>query len=181
MPKLSIRQSNTADNTPERIAHLVKLINDIYATEESDLWKSKSSKRVVEDEVRGFLEQEQLFFAFVDDELVGSVKIDIIDDDTMEFGMLVANPDYRGLGIGRELVSTVECFARDQGYKTMMLELLTPQIGVNQSKEFLKKWYTRIGYIPGKTIPFEQEFPRRAKDFACPCDFTVWLKDLRAK
>lgn len=178
MTTLAIRQSNTNDNTSDRIANLVKLINDIYAAEEAGMWKETTSGRVVAAEVKTFLEKEQLFFAFLSDELVGSVKIDMIDAETMEFGMLVANPDYRGIGIGRELVKTVENYARDQGYSKMMLELLTPQDWINPGKEFLKKWYTRLGYVPGKTIPFEQEFPRRAKDFACPCDFTVWTKVL---
>ncbi len=178
MTKLTIRRSTATDNKPEVVDHLVNLINDCYADEESGMWLETTSGRVVPDEISAFLEKEQLFFAFLGDGLVGSVKIDVIDEETLEFGMLVADPEYRGIGIGRELVKTVEDFARDQGYNKMMLELLTPQDWINPSKEFLKKWYTRIGYIPGKTIPFAQEFPRRAKDFACPCDFTVWLKDL---
>ncbi len=178
MKKLRIRRSTAADNNPELVTHLVKLINDIYAAEEAGMWKETTSGRVVAAEVGVFLEKEQLFFAFVDDELVGSVKIDVIDDETLEFGMLVANPAYRGIGIGRELVNTVEQYARDQGFKKMMLELLTPQDWVNPGKEFLKEWYSRLGYVPGKTIPFAQEFPRRAKDFACACDFTVWIKEL---
>lgn len=178
MNDLLIRRATADDNTPHRVAHLVKLINDIYRAEEADMWKEGTSDRVIPSEVNDFLKKEQLFFAFSGKELVGSVKIDVIDDETMEFGMLVANPDFRGRGIGRELVSTVENHARDQGFKKMMLELLTPRDWENPSKEFLKIWYTRLGYIPGNTIPFAQEFPRRAKDFACPCDFTVWIKDL---
>ncbi len=178
MTDLIIRRATADDNTPERVTHLVQLINEIYATEEAGMWKETTAGRVVADEISAYLENQQLFFAFVGNELVGSVKIDVIDAETMEFGMLVANPAFRGMGIGRELVKAVENHARTAGFKKMMLELLTPKDWVNPSKEFLKKWYTRIGYVPGKTIPFEQEFPRRKHEFACPCVFTVWLKDL---
>lgn len=178
MTDLIIRRATADDNTPERVYQLVSLINDIYATEEAGMWKETTGGRVVADEISAYLENQQLFFAFAQDELVGSVKIDVIDEEIMEFGMLVANPEFRGMGIGRELVKTVENHARATGFKKMMLELLTPKDWVNPSKEFLKKWYTRIGYVPGKTIPFEQEYPRRKHEFACACDFTVWLKDL---
>ena len=58
----------------------------------------------------------------------------------------------------------------------MRLELLTPRSFRQPSKEFLKSWYSRIGYISGKTEPFEKDYPEHAAKLLVECDFTIWLK-----
>ncbi len=119
-----------------------------------------------------------MLIAQIGEQIVGVCKIDKRDEQTCEFGMLTADPNFRSIGIGRELVEFAENWGRDTGFKQMRLELLTPRVGKNKSKEFLKVWYSRIGYEPSYTVPFEEEAPHRKNDFSQDCDFTVWLKDL---
>jgi GNAT superfamily N-acetyltransferase len=175
---LTIRQSSKQDLIPDTIATLVSLINDVYAEAEGDLWKPDNTGRTNNEEVEKFIKNGLLFFAELKGKIVGSVKIEHVDDQTLGFGMLVANPDCRGEGIGRELVNHVENHARNHGYSIMQLELLTPRHWKNPSKEFLKAWYTRIGYKATKTRPFGEISPQRMDEFATDCDFTIWLKDL---
>ena len=51
---------------------------------------------------------------------------------------------------------------------------------VNRSKEFLKAWYTRVGYRPVRTGQFEESYPELAPLLATPCDFVIYHKDLPA-
>ena len=60
----------------------------------------------------------------------------------------------------------------------MRLELLTPRHWQNPSKEFLKQWYTRIGYSPRAAEPLETMYPNLVPELATECDFTVWHKPL---
>lgn len=175
---ITIRQSGETDLVPATVNSLLLLINAVYDETESDLWKPTTSGRTYAGEIEGFLKAEQMFIATQGDEIVGGVKFAPVNDTTLEFGMLAAEVKMRGKGLGRDLVNTVEQYACDNGYKTMQLELLTPRHWKNPAKEFLKVWYSRIGYIPEKSMPFEDVSPHRMDEFATDCDFTVWLKQL---
>lgn len=175
---ITIKQSDETDLTPATINRLLELINAVYEETESDLWKPTTSGRTYYGEVEGFVKGKQLYIARDDNEIVGSVKFAPVDETTLEFGMLAADKKMRGMGLGRDLVNIVENHARNNGYKTMQLELLTPRHWENPAKEFLKVWYSRLGYIPEKSMPFEEVSPHRMDEFATDCDFTVWLKKL---
>ena len=99
------------------------------------------------------------------------------DKDTACLGMLVCDPTCRGKGIGTRLIDSAEIWAKDiNNCVTMRLEILSPRCFRLESKEFLKAWYSRIGYVSGKTEPFEDKEPHLVDKLACDCDFTVWLK-----
>ena len=175
---ITTRHSNKADLNEKSITRITNLINMVYDEAEADLWKPSTSKRTSNDEIEGFIKKDGLLIAEFDGEIVGVCKIGEQDTEICEFGMLAADSAQRGVGIGRELVSAAENWGRKTGHKKMRLELLTPRHWKNPSKEFLKVWYTRRGYNPSYTVPFEQEFAHRMDDFATECDFTVWFKDL---
>jgi len=175
---ITIKQCDENDLTPATINRLLELINDVYEETENDLWKPTTSGRTFYGEVEDFVKERQIFIARENDKIVGAVKFAPVNDQTLEFGMLAADKKMRGKGLGRDLVNIVENHARDKGYKTMQLELLTPRHWKNPAKEFLKVWYSRLGYIPEKSMPFEEISPHRMDEFATDCDFTVWLKKL---
>jgi GNAT superfamily N-acetyltransferase len=110
--------------------------------------------------------------------LVGSVNVNLMSDGVGEFGMLVADRNYRGEGIGSALVQHAERWAREQACHTIRLEILTPRHWTHPSKEFLRQWYSRIGYAPQTTEPFESMYPELVPELATECDFTVWHKSL---
>nr|BFE71361.1 hypothetical protein GCM10020092_046620 [Actinoplanes digitatis] len=112
------------------------------------------------------------------DGLAGVARLRRLPTGEGELGMLVAHPERRGAGIGRDLIGYAESWARAQGIVTMRMELLVPQSWTHPVKRFLYDWYTRIGYrVVGKGDLAEQ-YPRLVPRLATPCDFLVFHKDL---
>jgi GNAT superfamily N-acetyltransferase len=79
-------------------------------------------------------------------QLAGSIRIHDASPDVAEFGLLVAAPKYRSIGVGRALVDFAEWSAAQRGMRVMQLELLVPRAWRHPSKEFLSAWYGRRGY-----------------------------------
>jgi GNAT superfamily N-acetyltransferase len=92
--------------------------------------------------------------------------------------MLVAHPAQRDTGVGRALVDFAEQRSRDQGRRTMQLELLVPLSWQHPSKEFLKAWYGRRGYRISRTTTLDDVHPHLAPLLATPCDLQIFTKSL---
>ena len=175
--KVTTRLPVESDLESDRIRRLADLINEVYDDAESGMWK-RHGTRTSPAEVERLLRSQELILAEIDGVLVGSVNVRVMGDGIGEFGMLVADRRFRGAGIGSELVRSAEAWAQERGCHTMRLELLTPRHWRNPSKEFLKHWYTRIGYAPQATEPLELLYPDLVFELATDCDFTVWHKPL---
>ena len=166
-----------SDLEADTIARLSALINEVYDDAESGMWKRRGT-RTNPAEVERLLRARALILAEIDGMLVGSVNVNLLSDRIGEFGMLVADRRYRGRGIGSALVQHAERWAREHACRTMRLELLTPRHWTHPSKAFLRRWYSRIGYAPQTTEPFESMHPELVPELATECDFTVWHKSL---
>jgi GNAT superfamily N-acetyltransferase len=166
-----------ADLEASKINQLAVLINAVYDDAESGMWR-RLGTRTTPGEVERLLRNQALILAELDGKLVGAVNVNLMNGGIGEFGMLVADPKHRGKGIGSALVARAEQWARDMACHTMRLELLTPRNWTHPSKEFLKQWYSRIGYTPQTTEPFEILHPELIPELATECDFTVWHKSL---
>ena len=92
--------------------------------------------------------------------------------------MLAANHEYRGIGVGRELVTFAEGLSRDRGHRMMQLELLVPSVGKHPNKVFLDDWYSRIGYRVVRTISLADAYPALAPLLATECEFVIYEKPL---
>jgi GNAT superfamily N-acetyltransferase len=157
---------------------LVNLVNSVYAKAEAGMWQ-ESGLRTNVIEIKRLVNEKRLILARLDDQIVGLVAVRLMEDsETSEFGMLVVDPEYRKLKVGSLLVASAEKWAQQNSCTHMRLELLTPRNWKHPSKEFLKKWYRKIGYKPTKTEPFELLHPDKIDALATDCDFTVWLKKL---
>jgi GNAT superfamily N-acetyltransferase len=166
-----------SDLGADTITRLSALINEVYDDAESGMWQRKGT-RTHPAEVERLLRAQALILAEIDGMLVGSVHVNLMSDGVGEFGMLVADLNHRGQGIGSALVDRAESWARDRACHTMRLELLTPRHWTHPSKEFLKQWYARMGYRPQATESFERLYPELVPELATECDFTVWHKSL---
>jgi GNAT superfamily N-acetyltransferase len=113
-----------------------------------------------------------------DGRIAGSVRFHDVAAHTSEFGMLVADPDQRGIGIGRDLVEFAERQSRERGLSAMQLELLVPRGWRHPNKEFLKSWYGRRGYRLIGVGSVEGAHPHLAPLLATACDLTVYEKPL---
>jgi GNAT superfamily N-acetyltransferase len=166
-----------ADLDAARVKHLSDLINEVYDNAEFCMWK-RCGTRTNPAEIERLLSTQALILAELNGTLVGSVNVNLMGDSVGEFGMLVADLNHRGKGIGSALIDRAEYWACSMQCRTMRLELLTPRTWTHPSKEFLKKWYSKIGYRPQATEPFEVLYPDLIPELATDCDFTIWLKPL---
>ena len=162
-----------ADEVPQVTA----LINEVYAVAEDGLWPPGTDRTTV-DEVAAFTAAGEMVLARDGAEVAGAVRVQRLPGGVGEFGMLVAAPGHRGAGVGRDLVAYAENWARREGLPTMQLELLVPQTWQHPVKEFLRGWYTRLGYRAVRKGVFADDFPALAARLATPCDFLVFHKRL---
>lgn len=159
------------------VHELAGLVNRVYAVAEEGLW-ADGAPRTTPAEMAELIAAGQIAVARAQERIVGAVRIQRLDSTEGEFGMLVADPAHRGTGVGRELVRFAERWGREQGFDTMRLEVLMPRQWAHPSKEFLKAWYTRVGYRPVRTGQLEENYPELAPLLATPCDFVIYHKNL---
>ena len=158
-------------------AEIAGLVNRVYAVAEAGIW-AEDAARTTEAEVADLIHAGQIAVIRSDERVVGAVRVQQLDDGVGEFGMLVAAPEERGTGVGRNLVSFAERWAQERGLSHMQLELLVPRTWAHPVKEFLRGWYTRIGYRVVRTGDLGEDYPALVPHLACPCDFLVFHKDL---
>jgi len=178
--EISIVPAASADDAAF-VAEVVDLVNRVYRDAEKGLWV-EGAERTDAAEMTSVVREGQLVVARVDGRLVGAVRVQRLESDDGvlgEFGMLVAHPDHRGAGIGRDLVAFAEELARQQDLDRMQLELLVPQTWTHPVKEFLRGWYARIGYVEVRTDGLAEAYPALQPLLATPCDFVIYHKDLR--
>jgi GNAT superfamily N-acetyltransferase len=168
------------------VAEMTELVNRVYAVAEEGLWVDGATRTNV-DEMAALIAAGEIVVARADGaggedgddaRIVGCVRIQQIDGATGEFGMLVADPERRSEGIGRDLVGFAEEWSRGRGLPTMQLELLVPREWTHPTKAFLDAWYRRIGYRPVRTGRIDDDYPHLAPLLATPCDFVIYHKPL---
>ena len=165
---------------PALVEQLTDLINRVYAAAEEGLWLDGAT-RTNASEVAGLIAAGEIAVATRNGDILGSVRIHDVARDASEFGILVADPERRGSGIGVALLDFVEARSRDRGLRAMQLELLVPREWDHPSKEFLKAWYGRRGYRVIRTGSIEDAHPHLAPLLATPCDMLVWEKPLSGR
>jgi GNAT superfamily N-acetyltransferase len=161
------------------VREITDLVNEVYVTAEAGLWVDGAA-RTTTAEIQQMIAANEIALARVDGRVVGAIRIQQLDDSVGEFGMLVAHPAHRGEGVGRELVGFAEELSGRRGLATMQLEVLLPRGWSHPTKEFLKAWYTRLGYRPVRAGSMDESYPQLAPLLATPCDFAVYHKPLKS-
>lgn len=159
------------------VATIAALVNRVYEQAESGLW-ADGAQRTTPAEVAELVAAGEIATARVGDRIVGALRLQSLDADVAEFGMLAADPEWRGLGIGRDLVAFAEARAAATGHSSMQLELLVPRGWTHPSKEFLRGWYARLGYREVRTTHLEELYADLAPLLATECDLVVYRKPL---
>jgi GNAT superfamily N-acetyltransferase len=169
-------QTRTAPD-PALAESIADLVNAVYAESERGLWLDGAA-RTSATEITAFAAAGELAVSEVDGRLAGVVRIQELDADTGEFGMLAADPALRGRGVGRDLVRYAEDASRARGHRSMRLELLVPRGWRLDSKEFLAAWYTRLGYRLDRVGTIDEDYPHLAPLLAGPADYRIYRKPL---
>jgi GNAT superfamily N-acetyltransferase len=175
-PSVALLDPNASQDTG-LVEELTALINGVYATAESGLWRDGAT-RTTATEVAELIRSSQVVVATRAGRIVGSVRMHDVAPDASEFGLLVAAPGERGTGVGRALLDFVERDSGERGLRAVQLELLVPRGWSHPSKEFLKGWYGRRGYRLIRTENLDAAYPQLAPLLATPCDLEIHEKRL---
>jgi SAM-dependent methyltransferase/GNAT superfamily N-acetyltransferase len=162
---------------PIVVAEIAQLVNRVYEVAEDGLWV-EGATRTDDADIADQIRRQELMTARLGGRIVGAVHVQQLDADTGGFGMLAVAPDLRGTGIGRDLVSFVEGWARDRRLSGMQLELLVPREWSHPWKERLRDWYIRLGYRVVHTGRLGELYPALEPRLATPCDLLVFRKEL---
>jgi GNAT superfamily N-acetyltransferase len=179
MTETTVRLLETAaSRDAELVEQLSRLVNDVYATAESGLWRDGAA-RTTASEIAELIRAEQIAVGIRNGHIVGSVRIHEVSEDASEFGMLLSAPERRGIGVGRALLDFAERYSRELGLRAIRLELLVPREWSHPSKEFLDAWYRRSGYGVIRTDRIDDNYPHLAPLLATPCDLVIYEKSLQ--
>lgn len=151
-----------------------------YAETEVEVW-GENYVRIGKDEFREIIGRGEFYGAFIAGRIVGSVRVYKKDNETYSFGLLSADFDLKGQGIGKALVDHIERFALDQGAKFMDLEILRPIAIEVPFKIVLKNWYSKLGYKYTHSGTFAELKPdnvEKADKLIQPCTFDCYRKVL---
>lgn len=170
---INIRFPNDNDLEEKNIESFLSMINHAYDDAEKGLFHP-GTIRITKIALKKLLTINALLLAEINNQVVGCVHIEIVDENIAKFGMLTSDANYRGLKIGSKLIQAAETWAIKNKRAIMRLELLTPKQWKQAHKEFLISWYSRLGYSPQYTKLFDSE-----KNLSTPCDFTVYHKNLK--
>lgn len=159
------------------IPRLIPLINSAYRgdearkgwTHEADL--IEGNKRTDQESLAHLLRQPQAVILKCESgsSLVGCVFLEK-NADKLYLGMLSVSPELQGQGVGRQLLSAAEAYARDNHCTYIEMTVISV-------REELIAWYHRNGYqLTGSTQPFPMDgrfgMPRQE------IHFVVLRKDL---
>ncbi len=160
-----------------QVGFLVEMINAVYKKTEGNIWKTEHV-RITQPRLLAIIAKKELLLALAGEEICGCIHLEPMSQTSYKFKMLVANPIFKGKGVGSALVAFAEREAKKEGAKLMQLELLVPTDFKHIDKVFLNNWYTRIGYQ--KTGVFDVEYldPGLSKLLKTDCIAQVYQKTL---
>lgn len=167
----------TASTNLADIERITNIVNRVYAASEGDLWESGSVRTSVE-EIADFIKDGEIAVAQLKGQIVGSVRVRQVNQETGEFGMLAVDDKYQGSGVGRSLIQFAEQQCEKENLCKMQLELLVPVKGTHPTKVMLKKWYTGLGYRQVCKETVEVSLPKVAHLLTTPCNIIIFQKEL---
>ena len=168
--------AGSADD-PALMATVADLINRVYAIAEEGLWQPGATRTSVA-EITDLTRAGEIVIARLGDDVVGAIRVRLLEPQLGETGMLAADPAYRNQGIGRALRQFVADLLRSRGVSTLRIELLVPRDWRHSSKQFMAEWNERAGYQMVRKGAFEEDYPDLAPLLATPCDYLIYHKAL---
>lgn len=177
---VKIKHINIKALKEDEFNRMYSILIHAYAKTESEIW-GPNYVRISEKEFADIIRRGEFYGAFIKGRLVGSVRLFKKDQQLFSFGLLSADFNLKGIGIGGALVDYIENIARKEGGLYMEIEILRA-IGVDVPfKKALKAWYTRLGYKYIKSASFENLKPENAEKadkLIQPCVFDCYQKVL---
>jgi GNAT superfamily N-acetyltransferase len=175
---IEVVSASTANLTEKDYQRLFKIVTDAYAKTEEEVWGKNYVRIPYEEYIQLLKDGKEMILAYLDDELVGSVRYYERELGIYTFSLLSADFDKMGQGIGRALVQEVERRAKAAGAKYIQIEILRARAEDTYFKTRLADWYQRIGYQYTHSEDFAKLRPEKAKKLVQPSDFDYYQKSL---
>lgn len=117
-----------------------------------------------EAQIRTYLDRGRLFVLSVDDEPVGALHLDPLDDETAEIRNVAVKEEHQGKGYGRQLLAHAIGAARTSGLKRLIVSTGNSSIG-NLA------FYQKVGFRMVKIEPdyFTRHYPEPIIEDGIPC------------
>src|ERR1700754_4859820 len=124
---------------------ITDLVNEAYRWSEDGQWV-EGATRTNRQEIAELIRARQIAAAWLNETVVGSIRVQPLDDGIGEIAMLASDPNHSALGIGLALGRFAEQECRERNLKTLQIELLVPRDWKQPAKAKLGKIYSRRGY-----------------------------------
>lgn len=142
---MTIKPANSPLLTPPQFERLFNIIRIAYAETEKEVW-GEGYVRVSRENLKQHIDDDEILIAFIDDEIVGGIRVYEKSPGCWTFGLLGAAFEQKGKGIGRALIAAAESKAKEAGGTEMSIEVLRAKDIDTDFKVNLAKWYQRLGY-----------------------------------
>ena len=178
---ITVKQLKIESLDEQTLSQVYAILIHAYAETEVEIW-GQNHIRISKQKFTTLIERNEIFGAFIENQPVGSVRLFKKTSETFSFGLLSADLNMQGKGIGNSLVSHIETVAKQKGATYMDIEILKAVALETPFKKKLKKWYTKLGYSFTHSSSFTELKPtiaEKAKNLVQPCVFDCYQKVLR--
>lgn len=159
---ITIELARTDLLNADELSRMHSLLVHAYAITEKEIWGDKYS-RISLEEFKVLIAASEVYLARLEKEIVGSIHVSRLDEESFGFGLLSADFKQKGLGIGRKLIEAAEKHALSKNAKFMKIEILRPSNIDLPQKIQLDEWYRRQGYVFLNSMSFEECKPDKAE------------------
>lgn len=160
------------------VDELCSIVNTVYDETEGDLFLGGMSRRTNPRKLQELSEAGSLYAAMEGNKPAGMIVISYPEENVADFSMLAVGPKFQGQGLARQIMDFAESTAKDSGAVKVEAVLLQPASGNHSYKEFLKGWYTRLGWEEDGELPFSSRYPKAAARTKTPCKLIRITKSL---
>jgi len=128
---------------------IARLVNTAFLVEQFFIERDRTNPATV----RGLMEKGKFLLAEDASTLVGCIYMELRGERGY-FGMLSIDPSRQGMGVGHQLVNTVEKYFRDAGCKFSDLKIVDVRTD-------LHTLYHRWGYVDTGTAVYDDPTPTK--------------------
>ena len=89
-----------------------------------------------------------MYSLYYDGKMVGYMSLSKEEDDTFELHNLAVLPEYRHIGLGKELLDQAKSVVRAHNYNKL-------KVGIIEESTVLKNWYIANGFVHVGTKKFD--------------------------
>lgn len=177
-PFITILKAKTA--TKPQINKGYEILIHAYAVTEIEIWGENYS-RISFHDFKQLCSEGSIYFAEMDNEIVGCISINKLSKNRYTFGLLAGDFTKKGQGIGRALIDTAEAIAREEGAGEMHIEVLVPDDSLPPFKKHIISYYEKLGYQKTRKASFLELKPteiEKNKRLKTPSSFVCMIKKM---